>query len=183
MTKTPWTIKEIDFIEKNHQFMTHLQMSKILGRTKISVRDKCLSLNLNNKSIPGNASWRILFKNYKNGATNRNLSFSLTFNEFVNLISASCYYCGNVPRAYNLYLLKNSSTRNAMGYAKSDKAIENSWVKVNGIDRVDNGLGYESNNCVPCCTHCNFAKGALTQKEFLEWVNQLIIFQKSKSCP
>jgi len=37
-----------------------------------------------------------------------------------------------------------------------------------GIDRVDNALGYTFRNLVSCCAHCNRAKRAQTQKEFIE---------------
>jgi hypothetical protein len=36
----------------------------------------------------------------------------------------------------------------------------------NGIDRVDNSLGYVPGNCVSCCTECNFMKGGLQHEEF-----------------
>lgn len=42
---------------------------------------------------------------------------------------------------------------------------------VNGIDRVDNDVGYVKSNCVPCCTTCNRAKGDLSLTDFKEWIN------------
>ncbi len=36
----------------------------------------------------------------------------------------------------------------------------------NGIDRVENDLGYTVENCVPCCYMCNFMKGRLSLREF-----------------
>lgn len=37
-----------------------------------------------------------------------------------------------------------------------------------GIDRVDNSIGYLINNCVPCCTMCNYMKKNYTEEEFIE---------------
>lgn len=37
-----------------------------------------------------------------------------------------------------------------------------------GIDRVDNAIGYEVNNCVPCCKVCNWMKNKTNAKEFIE---------------
>ena len=42
-----------------------------------------------------------------------------------------------------------------------------------GIDRVDNGRGYEPDNVVPCCWLCNSWKSVLTVAEFRERVGQL----------
>ena len=40
----------------------------------------------------------------------------------------------------------------------------------NGIDRIDSKIGYIDGNVVTCCKHCNFAKDALTQKEFKDLI-------------
>ena len=50
----------------------------------------------------------------------------------------------------------------------------------NGIDRVDNTKGYQVNNCVASCFICNKAKGVMTQSEFLNWIQDLIEFRKTK---
>ena len=49
----------------------------------------------------------------------------------------------------------------------------------NGIDRVDNSIGYEFRNCVPCCKHCNYVKCDLSQDEFKVWKNRFILKQSS----
>jgi hypothetical protein len=38
----------------------------------------------------------------------------------------------------------------------------------NGIDRIDSNLGYEINNCIPCCGTCNYMKNTMTPKDFLK---------------
>lgn len=40
--------------------------------------------------------------------------------------------------------------------------------KLNGIDRIDNTLGYTPANCVSCCKKCNYAKHTLGYMEFIE---------------
>ncbi len=37
----------------------------------------------------------------------------------------------------------------------------------NGIDRVNNEMGYEPLNVVPCCQECNFAKCKMSKDEFI----------------
>lgn len=40
--------------------------------------------------------------------------------------------------------------------------------ELNGIDRVDNAIGYLTTNCVPCCKHCNRMKWTMPLDEFIE---------------
>ena len=45
--------------------------------------------------------------------------------------------------------------------------------KYNGIDRVDNKIGYELDNCVSCCIKCNKAKSYFGQDEFLNHIKKI----------
>lgn len=51
----------------------------------------------------------------------------------------------------------------------------------NGIDRKDNSKGYILDNCVPCCKHCNYAKGNLSQDDFNTWKNRFVLYQSQIS--
>ncbi len=42
-----------------------------------------------------------------------------------------------------------------------------------GIDRVDNSVGYEVDNCVPCCGVCNRMKRDLTKDQFIDHVHKI----------
>lgn len=42
-----------------------------------------------------------------------------------------------------------------------------------GIDRLDSKIGYELNNCVPCCAECNKAKLTLTVNQFNKLIQLL----------
>ena len=42
----------------------------------------------------------------------------------------------------------------------------------NGLDRVDNSKGYESENVVSCCKWCNSAKMERTLEEFKDWITK-----------
>jgi hypothetical protein len=50
-----------------------------------------------------------------------------------------CYYCGQIPTPR--------------------KIASSTTVYANGIDRYDSSIGYTEENCVPCCSYCNFRKG------------------------
>lgn len=54
----------------------------------------------------------------------------------------------------------------------------------NGIDRIDSSRGYVEGNCVPCCKHCNYAKGNLSIGDFEKWLKRLVGFQsKNPNAP
>jgi len=110
--------------------------------------------------LPNNQhAFNRMFLMYKNNAKKRNYDFKLTKQEFRNIIILDCYYCGQEP----------------------ESRYENSTIDAilaNGVDRVNNQIGYNIYNCVPCCKICNRAKGDLTVEEFKNWiknVNQRII--------
>ena len=45
----------------------------------------------------------------------------------------------------------------------------------NGVDRVNSNKGYILENCVSCCSWCNFSKSNRTVEEYknwLQWVKQ-----------
>ena len=97
----------------------------------------------------GEANLNNLFGNYKHKAKERNFGFSLTKEQFKGLIKQNCFYCGTKP-----HNVKN-------GIRSNGKLI------YNGIDRVDNTIGYIIDNCVTCCGDCNWMKKTYTQQEFI----------------
>lgn len=89
----------------------------------------------------------------RNMAEKRGLAFKLSYQAFSNIVSRDCYYCGAKPRPYNIG-------------SYSD-------VKANGVDRVNNNLGYVESNCVPCCTECNREKNDLTRERVYKFFPDL----------
>jgi len=82
---------------------------------------------------------QIYYKDYILSAKNRNYTFGLEFNDFKTIVLSECYYCQ---------------------YSKEEE--------VNGIDRLNNTIGYEKDNCVPCCEMCNMMKWAFHPLFFIE---------------
>jgi hypothetical protein len=98
----------------------------------------------------GHASCNQLYATYRWQAKNRGRVFELSASDFMHLTSGTCYYCGKLP----------------------DKVIHGSSCKTpytyNGVDRKDNGVGYTIENCVPCCTACNWMKRTLSVTDFVQ---------------
>ena len=101
---------------------------------------------------PGEAGLRILLARYKAGALRRKFEWKLTKEQFKEMTSRNCYYCGLEPKQ-----IVNTYNSNHIG-----KYI------YNGVDRIDNKLGYTLNNSTTCCKMCNKAKMTLSSKEFLD---------------
>lgn len=85
---------------------------------------------------------------YFNGARQRSLLWALNEAEFDNLTSSDCHYCGAEPN-------------NERVSKRGDSFI------YNGIDRLNNTLGYTLENSVPCCRWCNRAKNISSVDEFV----------------
>ena len=62
-------------------------------------------------------------------------------------------YCGEAPS-------KQSSTKTGT-------------YTYNGIDRLDNDMGYLYDNCRACCTRCNFFKSTMNSDVFIETITSI----------
>lgn len=102
----------------------------------------------------GEASFNVLFKRYKAHAEKRGLLFNLNRGEFEKLTKQDCHYCGIKP-----------------GHVITGKSTPYVY---NGIDRVDNSRGYNSDNVVSCCGPCNKMKWTTPVDEFLDRVHRIV---------
>lgn len=99
-------------------------------------------------------SKRSVYSAYRYNAKKAERLFDITFNEFVEITSKNCSYCGGKPQ-------NRIKTKEAEPYI------------YNGIDRVDNSLGYIKENCVPCCGKCNLMKRGMTVVEFISHIKKI----------
>lgn len=109
-----------------------------------------------NRMEPGESSFNGLLVHYKRSAKSRGYSWGLDRDLFRSLTKQNCIYCGLPPS--QSYLTHKS----AFGY-----------YIYSGVDRIDNALGYEVDNVVPCCSVCNRAKSTMSSGEFLSWVERV----------
>jgi hypothetical protein len=77
---------------------------------------------------------------YKNRAAKKGLQFALTQDQFDHLVNSNCFYCDKV----------------------------NTQTHRNGVDRMDNSVGYIIDNCVACCGQCNLMKLKLSDSDYIE---------------
>jgi 5-methylcytosine-specific restriction endonuclease McrA len=114
--------------------------------------------------LPDNLALRnAVYSQYRNSAKNRKIVFKLNKKTFFNLINKNCYYCGNTPQSTIKYFRYYD-----------DK------FRYNGIDRINSEKGYTNDNCVTCCSTCNYAKSEMKQHEFFEWIKNIFLHHKEE---
>lgn len=174
-TETPvYKVLEFDRVEKQgHSFRRFYKVQcKKCGSISIMRKDKiqnakgpgCKICNGNNRVPTKDAPLNVYYNTYRAGAISRNLEWNLSLEEFKDIISKDCCYCGQKP------IEKQSLIR----YNKT-----NSPILVNGIDRVDSSKGYSKENCVPCCFLCNKMKSNLYYKDFLHHIRKIYRYSSS----
>jgi hypothetical protein len=114
-------------------------------------------------SLPkGVAAMHAVHRNYTRIARERGLCFELTMEQFKQITSSRCHYCGAEP------------TQMIEKVKVAKHAMNGNYI-YNGIDRVDNEQGYTIDNCVSCCITCNAGKRKMTKTDFLSWVERVYV--------
>jgi len=104
---------------------------------------------------------KALWHDYRKSARKRNIEFTLTFEQFRQITQSKCFYCGIEPKR-----------------SFADNRFLTPYI-TNGIDRRDNTQGYTIDNSAACCDKCNYAKGTMTEMEFLQWINRVYLHQRN----
>jgi len=87
---------------------------------------------------------------------------TLTFDQFHTMSQMICTYCGKQP----------SNKRTAINN-QSDKSFnkEDSVFIYNGLDRIDNNLPHNIDNCQTACWECNRARRKLPLTDFISHID------------
>ena len=138
------------------------EFSRKLSNKATSSTVQCLSCS-NSRPFVGE---RHVFKRIKSDAVRAGRDFNITLDFFIEMSHRPCFYCNrsninsvNVPSKKGGYLIKG--------------------FRYNGLDRIDNAIGYEEDNCVPCCVVCNRAKNSMSFDEFMDYIQALVGHQNS----
>lgn len=125
---------------------------------------------------PGGISWNYLYISSRQGAKRRDLVFELSKEDHRKLSEQNCFYCNDSPKRYNCYVRNDGTIRRS----PSQETVDRAWINAGGIDRLNNDIGYTNDNCVACCSKCNFAKQDASLDEFLIMICKIYknIFQR-----
>lgn len=135
------------------------QSRKSCGCTKSFVN----GINAQSRRKPESV-YRYVYEQYQSSAKSRNINFNLSKEEHLEIIKQPCYYCGSEPKLKQ----PNRGKGKYVGVP----------VPYNGIDRMDSMRGYEKENCVPCCTKCNYMKSDMNISSFIEHILKIANHQK-----
>ena len=91
------------------------------------------------------------YRTFVRACTRYNKANELGLEEWSELVLSDCSYCGDPP------------SRRVSGYN----------TMINGIDRIDNDMGYLVENVTTCCWRCNKMKGTMSKDDFLRQVNKI----------
>ena len=128
--------------------------------TRIKSCGRCTRIS-HNKKQDNSGLINTVYLQYKKAAKHRNISFNITKDFFLKTSQENCHYCGITPSRVRTY----------------HRAHDTLQFTYNGLDRLNNDLGYEESNIVPSCFICNQAKHQLTKNSFLDWIKRVYKFQ------
>ena len=127
----------------------HITTSALLLDDKVKSCG-CLYKERHLKALDPRRAKNALYHTYKYNASSKGRAFDFTKEEFWEIQSKDCYYCGTPPL--------------------QEHKVGKSVYIYNGIDRLDPKEGYTFANSVPCCGLCNQMKGTMTLEEFKKWI-------------
>jgi hypothetical protein len=117
-------------------------------------RQKTIEFNIKTKTKESYNAFSSVWMSYRHGAKKRGYNFEISRDEFLKICKMNCHYCGDSPN-----MKRKSRTKG--------KVPE---FLYNGVDRVDNEIGYILENVVPCCSFCNRIK---LDRKLEDFVNQV----------
>jgi hypothetical protein len=130
--------------------ITTVALPHLLGNTRSC---GCLQKEQRTAGLGVAAKNRVIGR-YKREATKRGLEWDLSDEQFFNIVTRCCVYCGIPP-----------STE----YSRQS----NGSFTYNGVDRINNEIGYRTDNVAPCCNTCNFMKRIWSKDYFLSHISKI----------
>lgn len=119
--------------------------------------EKTKIFNTTTKTKVSYISFSGLWQAYKASAKKRGYCFELSKDQFMELTTKNCHYCDQIP----------SMVRKPRTKGKIPAYYHN------GLDRINNDVGYIHSNVVPCCKFCNIAKQSYTEEYFLNKIKMI----------
>jgi len=160
---TPAGNKELRWKCRNTETdeLSYQRPRTLKARNQDLLLDDVVNQLLIKKNIHQAGLRKAIFVEYRTNARSRKHAFDLSFEEFNELISKPCVYCGTEPN------IKNG------GHLEGRKRLDQPDLYTMGIDRIDSSKGYTKDNCVSCCSMCNIMKNTYSVSAFLGHIKKI----------
>lgn len=148
---------------------------EVLVGSDVLARQKFISCGCEVIERARRHSFSQYYRHYKESAKQRKHTWNLPKEAFFKIVKLPCSYCGvpPTPKSFAKHF------PNAKLY--TEHYLMHAVIEVNGVDRVDNTLGYSEENCVPCCTTCNYAKRDKSKEEYERWLDRVAVFRQNQT--
>lgn len=110
------------------------------------------------------AAFNRVVTNYRNSARRRGLVWALDTTDVKAITVENCHWCNREPS--NVAVAESGQT-----------------FTYNGLDRVDNAIGYTLRNVVACCAICNIMKRHHSAEEFVGHARRIVAHQDRTKPP
>lgn len=122
------------------------------------------------RSEKGTSGLSSLLVYYRNEARRKGFEFALTREQFREVVSGECHFCGAKPEK----IIKGPKSR------QSRYGEDHSEFLANDLERANLSLGYIPGNCVTCCPTCRKIKKDMDAEEFYSWLEKTHRFSKKQ---
>lgn len=158
-----WTVIDYAGKNKHNKKMWNIRcnicgLKRVEASYGLRVLAKCKYCKGNQR---GEVGFNELFGNYQRMAKKIQREFSLTIDDFKKITSSPCHYCGCEPKS----VFKTQT--------------EYGWYTYNGIDRINNNIGYIIDNCVACCEIDNYGKHTTSYEDYIIHLNKMMKYRLS----
>ncbi len=180
--KTSWIyIRDVEYRKYGKTIRRIIEVECICGKRKdvqynnvVGGHSVCCGTGLckkpyNKNTRSSETTYNSIYYAYKKGAEKRGYDFNLSRDDFKNFLNKNCYYCGSKPT--NIYKITNSKTKEVRAGIP---------IVYNGIDRIDNSIGYTIENSITCCETCNRMKTNHTLDFFIKHIEKILLNLKQK---
>lgn len=157
------------------------------GKNKDGLRNWCkVCVNIDNSNRE--YKYKGYRKKYRedNKEVNRSKKHLYYLENKEKILSSNKNYRKTIKYRYISY--KNNAKQRGFEFLLSEEEFYNIVTDIGcyycgndtyiGIDRKNSDIGYNLNNCVPCCSVCNRIKNVFEEKDFLNHVKRIYEYKK-----